>query len=172
MFFQDTPRQAIIWTRTTRKKTLRVRVSYVHAREACESGQARVDPLERDEIDDGSVHRQKQEINSLYRQEAMFFACFALKFCWVHVPQLTALLSWRKMMEGRLPVSRQSFNSYLTPYILHLIVAPYEVWTCFSPTLHPALPCLHDALENTHYCTILCFYDNTLQMIYTRVCSG
>lgn len=172
MFFQDTPRQAIIWTHTTRKQTSRVSVSYVHAREACRSGQARLEPLERDEIDDSSLHRQKQEINSLYRQEAMFSACFALKFCWVHVPQRTALLSWRKMMEGRLLVSRQWFNSFLTPYILHLIVAPYEVWTRSSPTLHPGLPRLHDALVNTHYCTILCFYDNTLQIICTGVCSG
>lgn len=53
----------------------------MRARKACKSGQAGGDPLERDEIDDGSLHRQKQEMNSLYRQEAMFFACFALKFC-------------------------------------------------------------------------------------------
>lgn len=51
----------------------------MHAREACKSGQARVDPLERDEIDDGSLHRQKQEINSLYRQEAMFFCLLCIK---------------------------------------------------------------------------------------------
>lgn len=165
------PRQAIIWTAKTRKQTLRVRVSYVHARKACKSGQARIDPLERDEIDDGSLHRQRQDINSLYRQEALFFCLLCIK-----IPLSACSTTNSTAFLGKNDGGASAWVASDSTHFWHL---PSFIWLLRQRCEPVSRPCstlvsrvFISPVVNTHHCTILCFYDNTLQIIYAGVCSG